>query len=244
MKSRQPLTLTSGWEHEREIIESWIRPRMLTGSELQILEAGCGRQWDLNLGSTGYSLTGVDTDQAALRARMDVSKDLDKTVVGDLRTVDLEPGAFDVIYNAYVLEHVPDAERVLKNFCRWLKPGGLAVLRIPDPFSVYGFMARVTPHWFHVLFYRWILSYSDAGKAGHGPYPVHYDKVVSREGLRKFCEQNQLSLVAEYGTGAYCQSGMGIRDYALFAFRRAVGLLSLGRLSGNHDNLLYILAKR
>jgi SAM-dependent methyltransferase len=243
MTSLAFLPLTGSWKQEREVIESLIRPRIQDGLVLQILEAGCGRQWGLNLGSTGYRLTGVDLDGDALRARLEVSKDLDKAVVGDLRTVDLEPAEFDVIYNSYVLEHIPDAERVLINFCRWLKPRGLIVIRIPDPFSVYGFMARVTPHWFHVFYYRWIVGFPNAGKPGYGPYPVYYDKVVSREGIRRFCEQNQLSLVAEYGTGGYYQRGTGISRWVLFVFRRAIGLLSLRKLSGSHDNLLYILSK-
>lgn len=246
MKNREQLTLATSRRHEMGIIESWIRPRISPDSDFQILEAGCGRKWELDLGTTAYFLTGVDMDQVALRSRVETYHDLDKAVTGDLRTVELESASFDVIYNSFVLEHVPQAERVLVNFVKWLKPGGLAVIRIPDPFSAYGFMARITPYWFHVCFYRYVLGSTTAGKPGYGPYPTYYDKVVSRDGMRKFCEANKLALMAEYGCDVVLgfRRGMGIRRAAVLLLRRLISILSLKRLSATHNNLLFIILKQ
>ncbi|MGH9955766.1 MAG: methyltransferase domain-containing protein, partial [Pyrinomonadaceae bacterium] len=79
-----------------------------------------------------------------------------------------------VIYNSFVLEHIEDASQVLQNSTRWLKPGGIVVLKIPDPDSVCGFITRVTPHWFHVFYYRYLLGARNAGKPGYAPYTIDY----------------------------------------------------------------------
>ncbi len=70
---------------------------------------------------------------------------------------------------------------------------------IPDPYSAYGFTARMTPHWVHVLFYRLILGWKNAGKPGYGPYKVTYDRWCRAKAFEAFCEENGLVLAAEYG---------------------------------------------
>ena len=125
------------------------------GDGITILEADCGRALPLGLSVT-YTLVGLDLDEDALRLRVAHQRDLDDYRVGDLRDADFAPASFDVIYCSYVLEHVTGVERVLDNFARWIRPGGLIVLRIPDKDSVYSFVARSTPHWFHVLFCKYV----------------------------------------------------------------------------------------
>ncbi len=100
------------------------------GEFLSILEAGCGRQWPLHIISK-YKLTGIDLDPDALKTRVTTIGDLDEAIVGDLLIHDFPSESFDLIYNAYVLEHINGAEKVLANFTRWLKPGGLLLLQIP-----------------------------------------------------------------------------------------------------------------
>ena len=111
-------------------------------------------------------LTGVDLNEDALHLRKCHSRDLQEAILGDLRTVSLEANKYDVIYNSFVLEHVQDAERVLDNFHRWLSPGGILILRIPDRQSVYGLLSRVTPFWFHVFYKRVHRRHQDGGQAG------------------------------------------------------------------------------
>jgi SAM-dependent methyltransferase len=196
---------------------------------IRILEAGCGRHWGLKL-AVPYSLTGIDLDRDALAARTD----LGRAIVGDLTTADFPPRSFDVIYCAFVLEHVKGAERVLERFLGWLAPGGLLVIKVPDRDSAYGFLARVTPFWMHVLTYRWLFGYREAATAGHGPYPTEYDAVISERGLTRFC--------AAYGLGEpqvrrLCSYG-GRRLITSGAF--LVSVLSAGRLAWRHNNLLLV----
>jgi SAM-dependent methyltransferase len=197
---------------------------------LRILEAGCGRNWPLEL-SVPYTLTGLDLDRDALAARTD----LDEAVVGDLRTAEFPPNSFDVIYNAFVLEHVSGAQGVLERFLRWLAPGGMLIIKVPDRDSAYGFLTRVTPFWAHVLIYRYLLGFPLAGTPGHGPYRTYYDEVVSERGLREFCQRSQLPAPELYRLCSYASN----RPVRLAAF--LTSMLSAGQLAWRHNNLLLIV---
>jgi len=239
---KTPLPLSATRQAETDLIESWIRRQRPADDAIQILEAGCGQRWPLRLDGVAYRLTGVDLDAAALEIRKTGTKDLDEGIVGDLRSVVLPSGRFDVIYSVYVLEHVEGAEGVLKAFVRWLRPNGIAVIKIPDPQSVHGFVAKTTPYWFHRLYYRWVLRHKLAGTPGHAPYRTIYDGVVSRDGIRAFCAAHGLTIEAEVGDG-FLKPGKGIGKIAVAIVKRVIHLLSLGRLSHRHSNLLYILRK-
>ena len=237
------LPLTHSWNEESALLERAIRSAKCD-CPLRIMEAGCGQRWDIDIADIDYHLTGVDLDAAALRMRLELVGDLHEAVEGDLRSVEFADSSFDVIYNSYVLEHVAGAEKVLDNFVRWLRPGGIVLLRIPDPYSVHGFMSRATPHWFHVWYFRHVLKRPNAGRPGHAPYPVQYDEVVSRPGIKAYCRDNGLTLLAEYGTGGFVEPGSGIQRQLIGAFKRLAVLLSLGRLTSRHRDLLFILRKQ
>ena len=196
---------------------------------LRILEAGCGRCWTLKL-SVPFTLTGLDLDPDALAAR----KDLDHAIVGDLRTVELAPDSFDVIYSAFVLEHVSGAQQVLERLRRWLAPGGTLILQIPERDSAYGFMTRLTPFRAHVLFHRYMLKQPLAGTPGHGPYPTVYDEVICERGLREFCARNGFATPQVYRLCSYDHD----RPVRMAAFLTSI--LSAGRLAWRHNNLLLI----
>lgn len=241
MKSKlAPVALSSTEAEEIALIEECIRQKCDAGASLQILEAGCGQRWELRLEGVQYTLTGVDLDKAALDIRKDVVKDLDHIIQGDLLYVDLEGKKYDVIYCAFVLEHVQGAEKVLRRFMSWLKPNGLLIIRIPDPDSVQGFVTRISPHWVHVFYYRYILGKVGAGTPGHAPYRTFYDPVVSRAGIREFCRQNGLVIRAERGN-SYWRPGRGLVQTAIILFKKLVSCLSWGVLSWRYTDLLYIL---
>lgn len=209
---------------------------------IEILEAGCGRSWPFKLDGIKYRLTGIDLDAEALKHRMEVLRDLDEPVIGDLRTVVIDSNRFDVVYCAFVLEHIVDAQEVLRRFIRWLKPGGSIIINIPDPQSAHGFITKITPHWFHVLFYRYIVGYKEAGQPGHGPYKTFYDEVVSRPGMREFCRANGLAIELEAGVADMARYGHW-RWRAVRLARRMISTASLGALSSQHSNLLFVLTK-
>lgn len=221
-------------DEQHSIVQNYLRQRV-SSDEIKILEAGCGRKWHFDLRGGRYKLTGVDTDKHALEHRKSAEKDLDDAILGDLRSVDLPSNSYDVIYNAHVLEHIDGAEQVLQKFLNWLKPNGALIVYIPDRDSAYGFFAYHTPHWFHVFFYSYILRSKNAGKPGFGPYPTFYDRIVSRDGIREFARNNELTVREE--------CGYYIPPPPVGLLMRIINFLSFGRLAADHCNLLYILEK-
>jgi SAM-dependent methyltransferase len=222
-------------DKQHDLVTAYLNQRAEAGP-VQILEAGCGRQWKFDLHGADYTLTGVDLDGDALEARKNRYGDLHEAIVGDLRDIRLKSSTYDVIYNSYVLEHIAGAHMVLDNFLRWLKPDGLLILYIPDPASVYGFSSRITPHWLHVLFYRYILGREHAGKPGNAPYPTHYDDIVSRQGIRAYAHKNDLIIREEFG---YYKPGGAIR-----ILMTLMHFVSIGRLASSHCDLVFILEKQ
>lgn len=205
---------------------------------LRILEAGCGRRWSLDLQGVEFSLTGIDLNDLALRAR----KDLDETIVGDLRTATIPASHYDIVYSSFVLEHVAGAEIALDNMVAALRPGGLLLMRIPDRDSVFGFVTRHSPHWLHVQYIRRIRGGKLAGTPGHGPFPTVYEKVVSWPGMVSYCAAHELEIVDACSSNFYLAvlgRLAGLADRAL----RLVAALSLRSLTADHSNLAFVIRK-
>ncbi|WP_435105041.1 class I SAM-dependent methyltransferase [Arhodomonas sp. AD133] len=210
---------------------------------MKILEAGCGRRWLLDLDDLKYTLVGIDVDEDALKIRMDETKDLDDAMVGDLRVIDIPDEEYYVIFCSFVLEHIDGVQEVLSNFVRWVKSDGLIIIRVPDRRSVFGFVTRHTPLWFHVLYRRLLDGRNQSGVPGYGPYPTVYDKVLSPEGIREFCLVNDLDILGEYGMATFLtKQTAGARVERAAA--RLIGTLSMGRLAASHSGLTYVIRKR
>jgi SAM-dependent methyltransferase len=236
-----PVKMVEDWFEQNRMLSEFVCSAVPRDRTVRILEAGCGTQWPLKLTGVDYSLTGLDLDRNALDIRMRTHGDLDETIHGDLRTAEFQPESFDVIYNAFVLEHVDGAEGVMDNFMAWLKPGGLLVLRIPNRDSVFGFVTRSLPFWCHVLFTKYVERIPNAGKPGHDPYPTYYDAIVSRKGMNAYCRKRGLDVELEMASSNWGHLGR-LKD-VLFAFMRIVEYASLGRLSTEQSGLTYIIRK-
>ncbi|MCA9782751.1 MAG: class I SAM-dependent methyltransferase [Calditrichaeota bacterium] len=245
MSRGQQLTLIGSWKAEVDYMASLILSVPVeSGESMRILEAGCGRKWPFNFSAVPHHLTGVDLDAMALQIRAQTLGDLHEAIVGDLCTVDLGENKFHVIYCSFVLEHIPEARKALENLIRSTRQGGVIIVKVPDPVSVQGFVTRWTPHWFHVLYYRHILRNPNAGKPGHGPYPTHYTPVISRPGIRQFCDNSEgrVAMEMELGDG-YSSPGKGLRGKLIWLAKSTFWMLSLGRLSRTHTDLLFVMRK-
>jgi hypothetical protein len=118
----------------------------------------------------------------------------------------------------------------------------LLILRLPDRNTVFGFITRLTPYWFHVIYKKYVEGLRNAGKPGFAPYPVYYNEVVSRDGIRNFCSARGLSIKEEVGSCNYCQKKtVPFRLVRLTAF--LLSLMSLGKLPWHYNNITYVLEK-
>jgi SAM-dependent methyltransferase len=218
-----------------EIVRARMRSYARDKGRIHILEAGCGRRWPYRFDDVDFVLTGVDIDAQALRIRQEERQDLHRAVLGDLRTVAFDRHSFDIIYSAYVLEHVPQTERVLLKFLDWIKPGGLIILKFPDRDSVYGFVTRITPHRAHIAYKRYLAGKPNAGNPGFGPYPTVHEPIIGRTRFEAFARAHGLRAAAAYGYGT------------LPSFQRLgtrlLAAMSGGRLTAEYYNLMYILER-
>ena len=206
---------------------------------VEVLEAGCGRAWVLgDLGRESH-ITGVDLDAEALRLRLQEQGDIDIAINGDLMTVDLQAESFDLVFCSYVLEHLQQPDVALDRFFTWLRPDGLCAVIIPDKDSAKGFATRLSPHFVHVWYYRWIKGRKTAGKPGFEPYRTFYKPVVGRLGLREYCETSGHRVVAEIPIE------MRVDDEGLFTIAacKLIKWLSFGRRRDDYCNIVVVLAK-
>ena len=203
---------------------------------VEVLEAGCGRRWSLSTQDISMRLTGVDLDSLALKHRIDVIKDLDVAIESDLLEVELDDASFDVIYSAFVLEHVEAADVAMLKFAQWLAPEGVLLLKIPDPVSVHGFVTKNTPHWIHVLYKKYIEGRPNAGKPGHEPYPTYYADVLFPKGMEEFVATHDLELLERFNFHPYLR----IEKPLVWLLH----ILSFGKLNRNFRNVMYVLRKK
>lgn len=237
------LTITTEHQVTGHLLSRWIADQATrAASPLRVLEVGCGRRWSVDVDGIDVRITGIDLDESALVHRRDVVGDLDEAIHGDVRTVPLITGAYDVAYSSFVLEHVADAESVLDGMVGALRRDGLLILRIPDKHTVFGFLSRMLPFWVHVLWKRWVEGNPNAGRPGHDPYPVVYDEVVSRRGLHDYARRHDLELLDEAGTNPHI-AALGRLAPAGMAVQKLMAVLSLGRLAGTHNNLTVVIRK-
>ena len=208
---------------------------------MKILEAGCGRRWEIQLEPDDYHLTGVDLDEHALEHRRSVTADLDRGVVGSVTDRNVVPlGQYDLVHSAYVLEHVNGARIALENFVAWAAPAGLIVMMLPNRDSVYGWAARHTPYRVHVWIYRYLFGNPDAGKPGFSPYPTNHDPVLGVKALNAFCQSRDLSIQEWFAIDTFAQRG-GAKYALVRSGMRLVRWLSFGRLSDRAVDLGIVL---
>jgi SAM-dependent methyltransferase len=102
-----------------------------------------------------------------------------KGAVGDVRELPFRNASFDAIYSMGTIEHFDETERAVHEMARVLKPGGRAIVGVPnrhDPF--------LRPLFVTVL--------QAAGLYGYG-----YEKSYSRRALKQLLEDAGLEVVNE-----------------------------------------------
>lgn len=105
-----------------------------------ILDLGCGEGSRLNKLSGRSSMVGVDFSQTAIEL---AKKNYPRInfIKADLEKIPLKDNSFDLVYSAFVLEHLTNPETVLHEAIRLVKNNGKIVLIAPN----YGAPNRCSP---------------------------------------------------------------------------------------------------
>jgi SAM-dependent methyltransferase len=140
-KHRLPSSLNVGVRDLKALLSRYM------GAGADVLELGCapGKMlaWiSCRLGSRisgiDYSERGVDQAHALFRA-LEVPCDLR---CEDVFSTTFVPGTFDCVYSVGLIEHFKDPSELVRKHVELLKPGGAAVILIPDYRGLYGKLQR------------------------------------------------------------------------------------------------------
>jgi SAM-dependent methyltransferase len=136
-------------------------------------------QWAARQGARPF---GVDISEPTVRqARSEFPAGVLRAVVGDVRRLPYRDGSFDAVYSMGTIEHFADPEVALHELRRVLRPGGRAVIGVPnrhDPF---------------------LRPLAVAILSGLGLYAYGYERSFSRGALRAMVEGAGFATVAETG---------------------------------------------
>lgn len=132
-----------------------------------ILEVGSGPEnatsWFL---STLGPLTGVDVGSEIFE-----NGALDAACMVNGERYPFGDGTFDACVSNYVIEHIADPARHLREVKRVLKPNGVYVFRTPNRYHYTAIASRFTPHFFHRLVANRLRNLPPGS---HDPWPTFY----------------------------------------------------------------------
>lgn len=96
----------------------------------RVLDVGCASgKFLARMGAVGWRLAGIELDPEAARTARTVTPDV---FVGDPLDAPWPAGAFDLVTSFHVVEHLPEPLEALRAMLRWLAPGGLLIVEVPN----------------------------------------------------------------------------------------------------------------
>jgi SAM-dependent methyltransferase len=133
----------------------------------------------------------VDVDDAVLgNPKLDEAH-----VIAPGETLPVDAGSIDVVIADHVLEHIgaDDADAVVGEFHRILKPGGWFAARTPNKWGAIGIGARIVPNQLHVR----VLRRLQPGRRELDVFPTRY-AMNTRRDLRRLFDDSRWDLIV-YG---------------------------------------------
>lgn len=139
-RMRLPRAYTTSIRDRMSLLRSEVRPGMT------FLEIGCapGKMLSWVAGVLGAHVSGLDLSDPGIRvarklfAELGLSADLRRENVFETSFAE---ESFDVVYSAGVIEHFEDPSDLVRIHTRLVKPGGLALITIPNLRGLYGRLA-------------------------------------------------------------------------------------------------------
>lgn len=125
----------------------WLVERAWDRPPGRLLDIGCGKGRFLACArDAGWKCVGVEPTERSWRVA--VQEYGLEVVTEPLRDDHFAPESFQVVTLWHALEHIPHPLRVMRNVHRWLVPGGLAIVAVPNIASLQAGLGG--PLWFHL----------------------------------------------------------------------------------------------
>ncbi len=126
------------WDVFAAAIERFCAARPATAS-LRVLDAGCGDGINLvglrrilTALERPWHLAALDLNPVRIARARAVDRASNQIAAGSVTALPFASGHFDVVLCNHVIEHVPDAEAAIREIVRVLRPGGLAIVGVPN----------------------------------------------------------------------------------------------------------------
>lgn len=137
IRLRLPSPLLASTIDSHREMRRWVKP----GDKVLEIGFAPGKQLAWVASALGAKVSGIDFSKpgVALSRRLFDALKLE----GDLRCEDVfnssfEPGTFDVVYSEGVIEHWEDPRPIVRRHLELLRPGGVAVISVPNYGGIYG----------------------------------------------------------------------------------------------------------
>jgi SAM-dependent methyltransferase len=130
-----------------------------------------------------------------------------RAAAADVRALPFPDASMDAIYSMGTIEHFADTERAVAEMARVLKPGGRAIIGVPNR---------------HDPFLRPLLA---TLLQAMGLYGYGYEKSYSRRALRQMLERGGLEVVAETAI-LFLPGGLRMLDLACHAWCRPLAVVT------------------
>lgn len=138
---RLPSSLSVATLNMQRLLRPHVRPGM------RVLELGCapGKILAWVAAVLGAEASGLDYSERGIAWSKTLFEKLG--IPGDLRCEDvfstsLPPDNYDVVYSSGLIEHFDDPRQIVRTHVALVKPGGKAIIAIPDYGGVYGRLQR------------------------------------------------------------------------------------------------------
>jgi hypothetical protein len=216
--------------------------RQHPGEPIKLLQAGCtGPADDLDLdklraSDVDVSVRSIDQDLPATRMAARAGASLGAVAFGDLRTVPLPSRDFGIVWCAYLLDRIQHAELVLDRLVAALQPGGLLLLRFRDRECAAGLLDRILPQAARRAIWPWLRPQQA------GPFPAVFEQLLSAAGVQAYVLARGLVIAERQALRDRPRRPARLAWGAPLACR-LIAALSRGRLTDDHDDLLYVIRK-
>jgi len=166
--------------------------------------------WASRQGARAYGVDISEPTVVQARAAFDMAASARRHLlgaVGDVRDLPFRDASFDAIYSMGTIEHFDETERAVAEMARVLRPGGRAIVGVPNR---------------HDPFLRPLLA---TLLQALGLYAYGYEKSYSRRALRAMLERAGLTVVAETAI-LFIPGWLRMFDLACHSWCRPLSLLT------------------
>jgi 2-polyprenyl-3-methyl-5-hydroxy-6-metoxy-1,4-benzoquinol methylase len=124
---------STGWSPPAGLdddLRSWLDPLMVRGRKALDVGCGDGARYGERVRASGVDVHGVDISEVAVESAR--ARGVDARVASLADPLPYPDASFDVVICLEVLEHLVDPAVVAREIARVLKPGGFALLSVPN----------------------------------------------------------------------------------------------------------------